>query len=299
MSVKNIIELVILAALWGASFLFMRIAVPEFGAIALIEARVLIAGLVLLPFWWLRESSSSRQKVMQHWPRIFVIGLLNSAIPFVLFAYSMLYITGGMAAILNGTAPIWGAVVAWFWLRSRMSMNGVLGLIVGFIGVVLLVSDELAVPAQGKALAILASASAPLLYGIAANYTSVKLADVSALSIATFSQLSAAICLLPILYWFMPAQMPSFEAWMALLALAVLCTSLAYLMFFRLIAEVGSTRAITVTFLIPLFGSLWGAIFIDEEITVMMMVGMAIVLFGTALVTGVVKIVRLTKESSL
>jgi drug/metabolite transporter (DMT)-like permease len=298
MSVKNIIELVILAALWGASFLFMRIAVPEFGAIALIEARVLIAGLVLLPFWWLREPALSRQKVRKHWLNIFVVGLLNSAIPFVLFAYSMLYITGGMAAILNGTAPIWGAVVAWLWLNSRMQLSGVLGLVVGFIGVVVLVSDELAVPAQGKTLAIVASASAPLLYGIAANYTSEKLANVSALSIATFSQLSAALCLLPLLFWFMPSQMPSIEAWMALLALAVLCTSVAYLMFFRLLAEIGSTRAITVTFLIPLFGSLWGALFIDEEITMMMVVGMAIVLFGTALVTGVIKIGRLTKKPS-
>jgi len=108
MSARNIIELVILAAIWGASFLFMRIAVPEFGAVVLIEARVAIAALVLLPFWWHRESASSRQQVVKHWPRIFVVGLLNSSIPFVLFAYSMLYITGGVAAILNGTAPIWG-----------------------------------------------------------------------------------------------------------------------------------------------------------------------------------------------
>jgi drug/metabolite transporter (DMT)-like permease len=298
MSAKNIIELVVLAALWGASFLLMRIAVPEFGAVALIEARVLIAGLVLLPFWWLGESASSRRQVKLYWRRIFVVGLLNSAIPFVLFAYSMLYITGGMAAILNGTAPIWGAVVAWLWLNNRLALNGVFGLVVGFSGVVLLVADELAVPAQGKVLAIAASAFAPLLYGIAANYTSEKLSGVSALSIATFSQLSAAIFLLPLLFWFLPSQMPSFEAWMALLALAVLCTSLAYLMYFRLLVEIGSTRAITVTFLIPVFGSLWGAVFINEEITLMMMVGMAIILLGTALVTGVVRISRLIKKRS-
>jgi drug/metabolite transporter (DMT)-like permease len=298
MSAKNMIELVVLAALWGASFLFMRIAVPEFGAVALIEARVLIAGLVLLPFWWLGESALNRKQVTQHWRRIVVVGLLNSAIPFVLFAYSMLYITGGMAAILNGTAPIWGAVVAWLWLKNRLALNGVIGLIVGFIGVVLLVADELAVPAQGKIWAIAASAFAPLLYAIAANYTAERLSEVSALGIATFSQLSAAVCLLPLLFWFLPSQMPSFEAWMALLALAVLCTSLAYLMYFRLLAEIGSTRAITVTFLIPMFGSLLGALFINEEITLMMMVGMAIVLLGTALVTGVVNINRLTNKPS-
>jgi drug/metabolite transporter (DMT)-like permease len=136
------------------------------------------------------------------------------------------------------------------------------------------------------------------LYAIAANYTAERLSEVSALGIATFSQLSAAVCLLPLLFWFLPSQMPSFEAWMALLALAVLCTSLAYLMYFRLLVEIGSTRAITVTFLIPVFGSLWGAVFINEEITLMMMVGMAIILLGTALVTGVVRISRLIKKRS-
>ena len=298
MNARNTIELVVLAALWGASFLFMRIAVPEFGAVALIEARVLIAGLVLLPFWWLKESPSSRQKVIQHWPQIFVVGLLNSSIPFVLFAYSMLYITGGVAAILNGTAPVWGAVVAWVWLKNRLALNGVIGLLVGFAGVVILVSDELAIPAEGKVLAIAAAAFAPFLYGIAANYTSEKLSQVSALSIATFSQLAAAISLLPFLFWFMPPSNPSLDAWLALLALSVLCTSLAYLMYFRLLAEVGSTRAITVTFLIPLFGSLWGALFIGEQITLMMVIGMATILLGTALVVGVLKIARFAKAGS-
>ena len=297
MSAKNIIELVILAAIWGASFLFMRIAVPEFGAVALIEARVLIAGLVLLPFWWVRESVISRDAVKKHWPQIFVVGLLNSSIPFVLFAYSTLYITGGVAAVLNGTAPIWGAVVAWLWLKQRMELNGVVGLCVGFIGVVVLVSGELAVPTQGKALAIAAAAFAPVLYGISANYSNEKQSEVSALSIATFSQLAAALSLLPLLFWFMPPEVPSLNAWLALLALSVLCTSLAYLMYFRLLAEVGGTRAITVTFLIPLFGAVWGALFIDEKITLMMIIGMGTILLGTALVVGVLKLRWINKKA--
>ena len=210
----------------------------------------------------------------------------------------MLYITGGMAAILNGTAPIWGAVVAWIWLRNKLTLNGALGLLVGFLGVVVLVSGELSVPAQGKGLAIAAAAFAPFLYGIAANYTSEKLKGVSAFSIATFSQLAAAFSLLPLLFWFMPSQMPSLGAWMALLALAVLCTSLAYLMYFRLLVEIGSTKAITVTFLIPMFGSLWGALFIEEKITLMMIGGMGTILLGTALVVGIVKFRRLENVSA-
>jgi len=116
------------------------------------------------------------------------------------------------------------------------------------------------------------------------------------MSIATFSQVAAAISLLPLLYWFLPPEMPSLGAWLALLALAVLCTSLAYLMYFRLLAEIGSTKAITVTFLIPMFGSLWGCLFIDEKITIMMVVGMVIILLGTAMVTGILNIRGLLKK---
>lgn len=289
MSTKNLILLISLAALWGASFLFMRIAVPEFGAVALIAARVIIAAIVLWPFWHFSESPSTRKFALEHWPALTVVGLLNSSIPFVLFAYSMLYITGGMAAILNGTAPIWGAIVAWAWLGRGLSISATLGLVLGFVGVVVLVGGELSVPSQGKALAMAAAAFAPVLYGIAANYTSEKLDGVSALSIAMFSQVTAGISLLPLLFWFMPESMPSTNAWLALLALAVVCTSLAYLMYFKLLVDIGSTKAITVTFLIPIFGSLWGALFIEEVITLMMILGMLTILFGTALVTGVIK----------
>ena len=171
-------------------------------------------------------------------------------------------------------------------------MSATIGLVLGFVGVVVLVGDELSVPSQGKALAMAAAAFAPVLYGIAANYTSEKLSGVSALSIAMFSQATAGASLLPLLFWFMPESMPSADAWLSLVALAVVCTSLAYLMYFKLLVDIGSTKAITVTFLIPIFGSLWGALFIEEVITVMMIVGMLTILVGTALVTGVVKLNR-------
>ena len=292
MSTRNLIELILLASVWGASFLFMRIAVPEFGAVALIEARVLLAGLALLPFWWFSESRQSRQTALAAWPHLLVVGLLNSSIPFVLFAFSMLTITGGMASILNGTAPIWGALVAWLWLKNTLSFNGVLGLLIGFSGVLVLVSDDLSWSLSGTTLAILAASLAPVLYGIAANYTSEKLTHISPLSIATFSQLAAALSLLPLLYWFLPDAWPSLFSWLAVLGLAFACTSWGYLMFFRLLADIGSTKAITVTFLVPLFGSLWGALFIGEQITLVMVVGMAIILTGTALVTGVLTLTR-------
>lgn len=203
MSTRNSIELVLLAALWGASFLFMRVATPEFGAVVLIEIRVLLAGLVLLPIWFMRESTSSRANAISHWKPLFVVGILNSAVPFVLFAYSTLYITGGYAAILNATAPIWAAVVAWVWLRKTIQSSSVIGLVVGFLGVVTLVSGSLNFSFDGKTLGVLAALSAPFLYGIAANYTSENLASISPLSIATLTQLTAAATLLPACFFFL------------------------------------------------------------------------------------------------
>jgi len=287
---KFVIELILLAALWGASFLFMRVATPEFGAIALIELRVLIAGLVLLPFWFAREASANRWLVRSEWRALATVGILNSAIPFVLFAYATLYITGGFASILNATAPIWGALVAWLWLRKTMPINGIIGLALGFLGVVYLVSGSFSLSFDEKTLGVLAASIAPFLYGVAANYTSEKMAHISPLAIATFSQLSAAIVLLPISLFFLPDGDISTRAWLSVLAMAVLCTSIAYLMFFRLIVNIGPTRAITVTFLIPVFGMFWGAMFIDETITWRMIVGSVVILLGTALVTNVLRI---------
>lgn len=289
MPAKYAIELILLASLWGASFLFMRLATPEFGAIALIEVRVLVAGLVLLPFWYLRESRNGRRRVSDDWGTLTVIGILNSAIPFVLFAYSTLHITGGFASILSATAPIWGALVAWIWLRKTLPSTGVVGLFLGFSGVVYLLSGSLNLSLDGTSLGLLAATFAPFLYGIAANYTSEKAAHLSPLAIATFSQLYSAVLLMPAALMFLPESPISLRAWLSVIALAVLCTSLAYLMYFRLIANVGSTRAITVTFLIPVFGTFWGALFIGEAVTVPMMIGTAVILLGTALVTGVIK----------
>ncbi len=294
MNARQLLMLLSLAAIWGASFLFMVIATPEFGAIALIEVRVVLAALVLLPIWWWREGKQQWPNVKRHVGPIVWVGLLNSAIPFVLFAYSVLFVTGGVAAVLNSTAPIYGALVAWIWLQQRLSRSAALGLAVGVAGVAILVSGELlglggSGHQEAKLFGVLAAAFAPVLYGIAANITAVKLNNVSALSITTFSQVAAAVLLAPLALLYLPSEMPSNTAWWCALVLAVFCTSLAYLIYFQLISEIGSTRAITVTFLIPLFGTLWGALFIGERLSLTMMVGMGVILLGTALVTGVLR----------
>lgn len=293
MPLRYILQLVLLASLWGASFLFMRVATPEFGAVALIQIRVLCASLVLLPIWWVRERDQQLPAVIKNWRSLAIIGVLNSGIPFVLFAFSTLYITGGLSAILNSTAPIWGAVVGLLWFNKPVSRGIALGLTLGVIGVLVLVSGSISTP-DGQpiwiALAILAGLSASFLYGIAANLAAQYLTKTSALSVATFSLVAATLFLLPFSIAAIPDHSISLKAWGAVLAMGVLSTAVANILYFNLLSNIGSAKALTVTFLIPIFASLWGALFINEAVTASMLIGGTIILLGLAYVTGLLKL---------
>jgi drug/metabolite transporter (DMT)-like permease len=282
----DIIELTVLGTLWGGSFLFMRMAAPEFGPVALIAMRVSIASLFLLPLL-LRAGLVSQ--LVEHAPGLFVVGIINSAIPFCLFAFATLSLSAGFTAVINAVAPLFTAVVAFVWLGERLSRLAVFGLAVGFAGVVLLVSDKLDLNGGAAALGIAAGMLASFSYGIAANYTRVKFTGVGSLELATGSQLAASILLLPLCFWFWPSTTPSMSSWVAVLVLGVVCTGVAYILFFRLIARLGPSKAITVTFLVPLAAMIFGALFLDEQITVEMLVGCGLILLGTALATGLVK----------
>ena len=282
---RDVADLVLLAALWGGSFLFMRIAAPEFGALAMVEVRTFTAALFLLAL--LSHRGKSRQ-MLAAWRGIAFVGFVNSAIPFTLFAYAMLAITAGFGSILNGTSPLFGAVVAFLWLRERLPYARVVGLAIGFGGVALLVLGKPSFAAGGEGWAIACALLASLSYGIAPSFTKRNLAGVSALSIATGSQVAASIIVLPLALAAWPVNPPSLAAWSAATALGILCTGIAYILYFRLIANVGPTRAISVTFLIPAFGMLWGAVFLAEPVTFGMLAGCAVILFGTALATGVI-----------
>ncbi|HEY9888973.1 MAG TPA: DMT family transporter [Candidatus Obscuribacterales bacterium] len=277
-------ELLLLAALWGGSFLFMRIAAPELGPIWLIELRVLLSGLALLPL--LLRQGLWRQ-VQGHWRSLWVVGLLNSALPFSLLAFTSLSLPAGTTAILNGTVPFLGVAVAYVWLREPLTLSRVLGLGVGFSGVVVLVGWQATALTAEIWLAIATGLCAALLYAIAAPYIRLYLHGVPSLVIATGSQLSAAVCLLPLLPFTQPATAPSSTALLAVVGLALLSTSLAYILYFRLIHAVGSTRALTVAYLIPLFAILWGAIALQEAITPSMVIGGGLILLGTAIANQV------------
>ena len=267
----------------------MRIAAPEFGPIWLIELRVLLAGVALLP---LLIRQGLLQQLSRHIFPLLLTGLLNSALPFCLLAFASLFLPAGMTAILNSTAPFFGVAVAFVWLREKLTLSQVVGLALGFTGVVVLVGlREAAVTAEFM-WAIAAGLCAALMYAIAAPFIRLNLQGVPSLVIATGSQLSAAFCLLPLLPLSRPQSFPSELAILALIGLALMSTSLAYILYFRLIQAVGSTRALTVTYLIPLFAILWGALFLKEAITVSIVSGGSLILLGTAIANGFLKMPR-------
>lgn len=287
MKPRDLLELALLAAIWGASFLFIRMGAAAFGPLALAGLRVTGAVVCLLPLLvWRGEAAALRR----HWRPILLVGLTNSALPFICFGVAALAISGGLSAIFNATTPLWGALVAWLWLGERPSRPRGLGLLLGFAGVFWLAWDRASIhPGEhgvSPVLAIAACLVATLLYGFSANFTRRHLQGVPSMALAAGSQLSASLLLVPLMLTHWPAHAPTASAWSAAILLAVLCTGLAYVLYFRLIARVGPANAMTVTFLIPAFAVLWGALFLGESISPTMVGACGIILAGTALVTG-------------
>lgn len=278
-----IAELLLLAALWGGSFLFMRIAAPVLGPVWLIELRMLLAGVALLPLL-LRLGLWS--EVQRHWWPLLVVGCLNSAIPFLLLAYASITLPAGFTSILNATAPLFGLVVALMWLQETPNTARLIGFILGFIGVVILVGGSALAATPAVWLAVLAGLAAALMYAIAAPYIKQKLAGVPALVVTAGGQLGGALLLLPALPFTVPQGHLSGNVVAAVIALALLSTALAYILYFRLIQAVGATQALTVSYLIPLFAMVWGAIALQEAITPSMVGGCGLVLLGTAIANG-------------
>lgn len=286
MTTKPLLELPLLAAIWGASFLFMKIGGPEFGPILFMAIRTLVASLLLVGLLILKNQLST---LKSHTKNIFIVGLMNTAIPFVLFGWATLTLSAGSTSVLNATTPMFGAIVAVIWLKDKLTLSAIIGLITGFIGVYFLMFDKLNMPQSNVLLPTLAVMLASLFYGISANYTKKYLSTIKPLTLAAGSQLSATIVLLPLSFAFLPEKMPSMNAINAVILLGIICTGFAYIIFFRLISAMGPTKAITVTYLIPAFGLLWGAIFLNEKITPTMIFGCILILFGVALTTGILK----------
>ncbi|MDE1170313.1 MAG: DMT family transporter [Verrucomicrobium sp.] len=295
MKPRDAAELVLLAAIWGCSFPFMRLAAPQLGPVPLIALRVAIGALALLPLLLLRRQAPASWRQAGH---IAVVGIVNSAIPFALLAYATLTITAGLAAVLNAATPLFGALIARVWLGERLTRMRVAGLFIGFYGVVLLVWGKASFHAGGAGPALAAALLATLCYGVGTNYSKKMLPGVPPLLIAGGSQVGAALFMaLPawLLFPRGPGAAVTPAAWAAVGALGVLCTAFAYIVFYRLVAHVGPARAMSVTFLVPVFAMLLGVVLLHEAVTLRMVVGCAVILAGTGCATGLLTARRLRK----
>ncbi|MGD1920932.1 MAG: DMT family transporter [Pleurocapsa sp.] len=279
-SISNILELLLLASVWGASFLFMRIAAPVLGPVWLIELRVLLSGLTI---FLLSIRLNIVQEIYDNLVPLFILGCINIATPFVFFAISALYLPAGFTAILNGTAPLFGTVIAFLWLKEKLTWSGIAGLIIGFAGVTILVGWTNIPITTSFILSTIAGLLGALMYAISAPFAKNKLSGVSSMAIATGSQLSAALVLLPLTPFFLPNSYVSLKVFGVVVALALFSTALAYILYFRLIDNIGVSKTLTVSYLVPLFAIFWGAVILKEPITVSMVIGCSLILAGTVI----------------
>jgi drug/metabolite transporter (DMT)-like permease len=283
MKTKDVVRLLILSALWGGSFLFIRVASLELGPIVLMELRVLIAGLALLIY---ALATGIKLEVKTYWRQYLVIGLINSAVPFTLIATAELNLAAGYAAILNATTPLFGAVVAAVWIKEPLTVKKLGGFALGLMGVAVVVGLNSLALSGLIVLSIGASVLAAAFYGFSGVYTKVNGKGIRPYALSTCSLLAAALWLLPLVPFALPQSTPDLNAISSVLALALLSTAFAYLLFFGLIESAGPTKTLTVTFLAPVFGIIWGVIFLGEALTLSTVIGFGIILAGTIFVTG-------------
>lgn len=284
-------DFLILAAIWGSSFLFMRVAALELGALPTAAIRVAIASVFLLP---LMLSKGHWAELRQHWKPVLFVGVLNSGVPFALYSFAVMHITTGFSSILNATVPLFGAVVAWIWLGDKPSLSRTVGLAIGFGGVVLLAGGQASFKPNASGIApawaVLACLGATTCYALAASFTKKHIPSLPPLVTATGSQIGATLALALPALWFRPDHWPSASAWWSLLVVGVMCTGVAYILYFKLIEKSGPARALTVTFLVPVFAIAYGVLFLGEAVTAWMLLCGAVILVGTALSSGLVKL---------
>lgn len=276
--------LILLGAIWGASYPFMRIAAPVLGPVFLVEVRVVLAGAILLgAAIWARQVPDFRLR----WRQYLLLGAINAAIPFVLISFATTRLTASLAAILNGTTPLFTAIVAAIWMKERLTPLRLAGLALGFVGVGLVVGWTEVELTIWLLVGAAASLTGAFCYGLGNVYAKRAFTGVRVLPMAGGQQIGAAILLLPFAALSVPTAAPTREVVWAVLALALLCTAFAYLLYFFLIARVGPTSTAMVAYLVPFFGIFWGSVLLQERLSLGAWIGLGLILTSVTLVSGV------------
>jgi drug/metabolite transporter (DMT)-like permease len=286
MKAKDLLALIVLAALWGSSFLFVRVAAPALGPFLTIFLRVSVGAVVLMAFLRATHQSLSMR---QHWRAYLGMGALNAALPFTLFAIALLNLNASYTSILNATSAFFTAIVAAVWIKDPLTWRKLLGIGLGMAGVVMLVEFNPVPLTTASALSVGLVLLATFSYGIAAVFARRHAQGIPSASFAAGQQVTASLLMLPFAAVTLPAvHTITLSVIGAVLGVGVLCTGVAYLLYYRLIANVGPVRALTVTFLVPVFGIFWGALLLGEAITPNMIAGFVAILIGMSLVLNLI-----------
>lgn len=282
MRAADYVRLVALAAIWGGAFIFMRVTAPVLGPVVVADARVLIAGLALIA--WFRYTGFDTQWRRFGWQYV-AIGVVNMALPSLFYSFAALHIPASLASIVNATAPMFGALFGAALLGERLNARKIIGFVLGVAGVALVARPEGFAHTPMFGWAVAACIAACVCYGYTGVLIRKHAADAPSPGIAAMSQLAAGVLILPAAPFFLPGAAPSLLVTANLLALGLLCGAVGFLMYFRLIADTGATNALTVTYLIPPFGILWGMLFLGETLPPGALAGAVLILAGTVLVT--------------
>ena len=274
MESKDWFLLTSLAAIWGSAFMFIKISAVDFGPILLVTLRLLIAGLVFMP---LLLRKKYRFLFKSHLPGIIIIAIFSNALPFTLFAFASLGATSNMLGILNGTTAFLTTVIAYFWLNESISVKQIIGLCLGFLGVIILVN-----PANGSStiIASLCALLGSLCYAFNGNYLEKFHSNSNKKVLIGWSMLFGGLFMTPFAVFNLPNTIPSLNSFLALLWLAIVSTGIGYLGYIRLIDRIGAVKTSTLTYLLPVFSILWGAIFLQEKITLIILGGFLFVMMG-------------------
>ncbi|WP_458527327.1 DMT family transporter [Onishia taeanensis] len=289
MSSADTLRLILLSSLWGMSFIFMRVAVPEFGPVSLILVRMGVGALLLMP---LLLGAGYLRLVWQHKGRLLLLGLLSHVLPFSLLALATTRLEAGFTSLINATTPIFTALLGALFFTTPVQRQQYLGLALAFFGVYVLSANRLDFALGGDGWFILSALGATFCYGVAGNYSKTHLAHLPVRVLAAGSTaMSALLLLIPgLLLW--PAEPIGAVAWGNGLALATFSTALAFLLFFGLLSSAGATATSTVTFLVPVSALLWGYLLLGETLNLQVLSGMAITLIGTAVATSMIRLGR-------
>lgn len=302
MRTSDYVRLLVLAAIWGASFLFMRITAPAFGSVNTTFLRVFFALIGLAAMLLLLRTPMRFQGKLKS---IMVLGIINSGVPFLMYAVAALWLPAGYSAILNATTPLMGALIGFSFFHEALTWRKWAGVMLGLMGITLITTTGEVNLSGNLIIGVLACLIATACYGCAGFLTRrwvTERGGLDAKLVAFGSQIGAVLFLLPF-FGYTLATGPAVDwaqpgVWASVLAVGFLCTAFAYLLYFRLIADIGPLRSLTVTFLIPPFGILWGYLVLGETLTGGFVAGGAVVCLAVWLVTSPARAIKPAKAQA-